>query len=72
MRAASSVSWMDPVKFADMFLAGRSKNTYLTYELAFRKLWQHAKEIGKLNFWWSDMEFKGHLIMLMIWEPQRT
>ena len=50
-------------KFVDPYLAGRSRNTFLTYEMAFRKLWVHGNEIGKLVFWWSDLEFVGHLVL---------
>ena len=32
--------------------------------MAFKKIWVHGKEIGKLPFWWSDMDFAGHLVML--------
>ena len=44
----SSVRWMDPEKFVDLFLAGRSKKTFPTYDMAFRKIWVHGAEIGKL------------------------
>ena len=60
----SSVRWMDPEKFVDLFLAGRSKKTFPTYEMAFRKIWVHGAEIGKLPFWWTDMDFAGHLVLL--------
>ena len=60
----SSVGWMDPEKFVDLFLAGRSEKTFPTYEMAFRKIWVHGAEIGKLPFWWSDMDFAGHLVLL--------
>ena len=55
---------MDPEKFVDLFLAGRSKRTFLTYDMAFRNIWVHGAEIGKLPFWWKDMDFAGHLILL--------
>ena len=58
------MSWMEPGRFLDMYLAGRSKRTFLTYDMVFRKMWVHGAEIGKLPFWWSDMEFAGHLILL--------
>ena len=32
--------------------------------MAFRKIWVHGAEIGKLPFWWSDMDFAGHLVQL--------
>ena len=38
MRAKAAVSWMSPGKFADMFLAGRSKRTFPAYKMAFCKL----------------------------------
>ena len=60
----SSVRWMDSEKFVDLFLAGRSKRTFPTYGMAFRKIWVHGAEIGKLPFWWSDMDFAGHLVLL--------
>ena len=60
----SSVRWMDLEKFVDLFLAGRSKKTFPTYDMAFRKIWVHGAEIGKLPFWWSDMDFAGHLVLL--------
>ena len=58
------MSWMEPEKFVDLYLAGRSKRTFPTYDMAFRKIWVHGIEIGKLPFWWSDMDFAGHLILL--------
>ena len=58
------MNWMDPEKFVDLYLAGRSKRTFPTYDMAFRKIWVHGKEIGKLPFWWSDMDFAGHLVLL--------
>ena len=59
-----SIGWIDPVRFTDMYLAGRSRKTFPTYDQAFRKLWCHGQEIGKLIFWWTDMEFAGHLVLL--------
>ena len=64
MRLESSMSWIEQERFVDMYLAGRSKKTFPTYDMAFRKRWVHGAEIGKLPFWWSDMEFAGHLILL--------
>ena len=64
MRVESSMSWMDPGKFVDIYLVGRAKKTFPTYDMAFRKLWVHGLEVGKLPFWWSDMEVAGHLVLL--------
>ena len=64
LRATVSVGWIDPVRFTDMYLAGRSKKTFPTYNQAFRKLWCHGNEIGKLVFRWTDMDFAGHLVLL--------
>ena len=58
------MNWMDPEKFVDLYLAGRSRRTFPTYDMAFRKIWVHGKEIGKLPFWWLDMDFAGHLVLL--------
>ena len=59
-----SITWVDAEKFVDHYLAGRSRNTFLTYEMAFRKFWVHGNEIGMLVFWWNDLEFAGHLVLL--------
>ena len=63
MRVESSMSWMDPNKFFDMYLAGRAKRTFPTYNIAFWKLWVQGLDIGKLPFWWNDLEFAGHLVL---------
>ena len=55
---------MDTEKFVDHYLEERSRNTFPTYEMAFRKLCVHGNEIGKLVFWWNDLEFAGHLVLL--------
>merc|ERR1712082_590594 len=55
---------MDSEKFVDLYLAGRSRRSFPTYDKAFRKIWVHGKEIRKLPFWWSDMDFAGHLVLL--------
>ena len=55
---------MDPVVLAEMYLEGRSKKTFPTYNSAFRKLWVHSVEIGKSVFNWSNVDVVGNLIML--------
>ena len=64
IRAALAIDWVDPVRFTDMYLAGRAKSTFPTYDQAFRKLWVHGQEIGKMVFWWSPMDLAGHLVLL--------
>ena len=54
MRVESSMNWIDPSKFVDMYLAGSVIRTFPTYDMAFRKLWVHGVEIGKLHFLWDD------------------
>ena len=54
-RAGLEIGWMDPVSFAEMFLAGRAKSTFPTYGLAFRKLWFHGLEIRKNVFRWMPI-----------------
>ena len=34
--------WMDPEALAEMYLEGRSRKTFPTYNCAFRKLWVHS------------------------------
>merc|ERR1712115_30476 len=58
------MSWMEPEKFVDMYLAGSSKKTFPTYDMDFWKIWVHGLEIGKLPFWWTDMDFAGYLVIL--------
>ena len=48
LRVEDLMAWMDVEKFVDHYVAGRSRNTFPTYEMAFRKFWVHGNEIGKL------------------------
>ena len=57
--AGQQIGWVDPKRFAEMFLAGRAKSTFPTYDLVFRKLWFHGLEIGKSVFWWTPMDMAG-------------
>ena len=50
LRAGFKIGWVDPESFAEMFLAGRAKTTFPTYDLAFRKLWCHGIEIKMCIF----------------------
>ena len=61
---AMLIGWIDPVRFTDMYLAGKMKKTFPTYDQAFRKVWIHGQEIGKMIFWWSEMDLAGHLVLL--------
>ena len=47
MRAGKEIGWVDPEKFAEIYLAGRAKSTFPTYDMAFRRIWFHGLEIGK-------------------------
>ena len=64
LRAGLEIGWVDPESFAEMFLAGRAKTTFPTYDLAFRKLWHHGIEIEKCIFRWSPMDMAGYLVLL--------
>ena len=64
MRAGKEIGWVDPEKFAEIYLAGRAKSTFPTYDLAFRKIWVHGLEIGKSVFWWTPMDMAGYLVLL--------
>ena len=64
LRAGSEIDWVDRESFAKMFLAGRAKTTFPTYNLAFRKLWHHGIEIDKCIFCWSPMDMAGYLVLL--------
>ena len=63
-RAGATISWISAEKFTDMFLAGREKRTFPTYESVWRKMWTHSREIGKCVWSWNDIEMAGHLILL--------
>ena len=63
-RAGHEIDWVDPVRFAEMFLAGRAKSMFPTYDLVFRKLWVHGLEIRKSIFWWDPMDLAGYLVLL--------
>ena len=64
IRAGKEIGWVDPKKFAEIYLAGRAKSTFPTYDLAFRKIWFHGLEIGKSVFWWTPMDMAGYLVLL--------
>ena len=64
LRAGLEIDWVDLESFAKMFLAGRAKTTFPTYDLAFRKLWHHRIEIKKCIFHWSPMDMAGYLVLL--------
>ena len=55
---------MDPESFAEMFLAGRAKMTFPTYDLVFRKLWCQGIEIKECIFCWTPMDIAGYLVLL--------
>ena len=63
-RAGQEIGWVDLVRFAETFLAGRAKSTFPTYDLVFRKLWFHGLEIRKSIFWWTPMDLAGYLVLL--------
>ena len=63
-RAEAELDWVDPDSFTELYLAGRSKSTFPTYDLAFRKAWIHGREIGKSIFSWNSMDMAGHLVLL--------
>ena len=63
-QAGHEIDWVDPVRFAETFLAGRAKSTFPTYNLAFRKLWFHGLEIRKIIFLWNPMDLAGYLVLL--------
>ena len=64
MRAGKEIGWIDPEKFAEVYLAGRAKSTFPTYDLAFRKIMFHGLEIGKCVFDWTPMDLAGYLVLL--------
>ena len=55
---------MDPEALADMYLEGRSRKTFPTYNCAFHKLWVHSVEIKKSVFNWNKMDVVAHFLML--------
>ena len=63
-RAESELGWVDPDKFAELYLAGRSKSSFPGYDHAFRKAWCHGRAIGKSIFSWTPMDLAGHLVIL--------
>ena len=57
-------AWTDPETLVEMYLEGRSRKTFPTYNCAFCKLWILLVEIGKSVFNWNEMDVAGHLIIL--------
>ena len=64
LRAGKEIGWIDPEKFAEVYLAGRAKSTFPTYDMAFRKIMFHGLEIGKCVFYWTPMDLAGYLVLL--------
>ena len=63
-RARREISWVNPEKFADLYLAGRASSTFPTYDMAWRKIMIHGIEIEKCVIDWSPMDFAGYLLLL--------
>ena len=57
-------AWTDPGTLAEMYLEGRSRKTFPTYNCAFCKFWVHSVEIGKPVFNWNEMDVVTHFLML--------
>ena len=56
----------DPEALAEMYLEGRSKKTFPTYNCAFLKLWVHLVENGKSVFNWNKIDVAEYLIMRQV------
>ena len=63
-QAEIELDFVDPDVFAELYLAGRAKSTFPTYDHAFRKAWIHGRRIGKTIFSWNSMDLAGHLVLL--------
>ena len=63
-RAEAELDCVDPDKFAELYLAGRAKSSFPSYDHAFRKAWIHGRMIGKTIFNWSPMDLAGHFVVL--------
>ena len=46
-QAEKELDCVDPDLFAELYLAGRARSTFPTYDHAFRKAWIHGRMIGK-------------------------
>ena len=64
MRAGKEIGWIDPEKFAEVYLARRAKSTFPTYDMAFRKIFVHGIELGKSVFYWTPIDLAGYLVLL--------
>ena len=64
LRAGKEIGWVSPEKFAEVYLAGRARSTFPTYDMAFRKIMIHGLEIGKCVFYWTPMDLAGYLVLL--------
>ena len=57
-------AYTDPETLVEMYLEGRSRKTFPTYNCAFYKLWVHSVEIKKSVFNWNEMDVAAHFLML--------
>ena len=64
LRAGKEIGWVNSEKFAEVYLAGRARSTFPTYDMAFRKIMIHGLEIGKCVFYWTPMDLAGYLVLL--------
>ena len=63
-RAEAELDYVDPEVFAELYLAGRAKSSFPSYDHAFRKAWCHGRMIGKSIFNWTPMDLAGHFVIL--------
>ena len=47
---------------AAFFIGGRAVSTYSTYSVAFKRVWEHGRTIGRSVFRWGEGEVAGLLV----------
>ena len=50
---------------AAFYIGGRAEGTYATYSVAFKKVWEHGRVIGRSVFRWGEGEVAGLLVLVL-------
>ena len=49
---------------AAFYVGARAKGTYSTYSVAFKRVWEHGRSIGRSIFRWGEGEVMGMMFEL--------
>ena len=59
---SGELTGVDADDLAAFYIGGRAEGTYSTYSVAFRRVWEHGRAIGRSVFRWGEGEVAGLLV----------